>query len=193
MTKEIIDSRGPWTRTSTGGRYYPLDPRPEDFCIEDIAHGLAMENRFGGHTFEPYSVAQHAVLVSYHVPKGQELSALHHDDSEAYHRDMPSPIKHLPEMEAFRSIEHRTMDAIRICFGLPMFESPEIKIADVRALITEMRDLQGYKSTRYNRRPFKEKIVPLSWKEAKALFLKRHYELTDEYRNRTTHNKGTEG
>lgn len=190
--KKIDDPRGAFTRTVTGGRFYPLDPRPEDFCIEDIAHGLATENRFGGHTYAPYSVAQHSVIVSEHVPKKYALEALMHDASEAYHRDMPSPIKHLSEMAAFRAIEARTMDAICRRFNLLPFEPPEVKIADVRALITEMRDLQGYKSTRYNRRPFIEKIIPLPWEQARKLFLERFYELTDD-RTRIAQNERTKG
>ena len=45
---------GAWMQTPSGGRFYPLDPRPEDFGIRDIAHALANINRFTGHTCRPY-------------------------------------------------------------------------------------------------------------------------------------------
>ncbi len=55
------------SQTYTGRMVSLLDPKPEDICIEDVAHHLAIVNRFGGATREPYSVAQHAVLVSIYV------------------------------------------------------------------------------------------------------------------------------
>jgi hypothetical protein len=41
-----------------------LDPDPEQICIEDIARGLALCNRYNGHTKLPYSVAEHCVRMS---------------------------------------------------------------------------------------------------------------------------------
>jgi len=42
----------------------PTNPDPAKIRVEDVAHGLAAIPRFGGHTAQPYSVAQHSVLVS---------------------------------------------------------------------------------------------------------------------------------
>jgi hypothetical protein len=33
---------------SSGGRFWPLDPRQEDIHIEDIANGLALDCRYAG-------------------------------------------------------------------------------------------------------------------------------------------------
>jgi uncharacterized protein len=41
-------NRGPWFQTFTGRAFFPLNPRPEDVVLEDIAHHLANICRFGG-------------------------------------------------------------------------------------------------------------------------------------------------
>ena len=50
-----------WIQTFTGKRMYPLDPKPEDICIEDIAHALSNICRFTGHTKKFYSVGEHSI------------------------------------------------------------------------------------------------------------------------------------
>lgn len=70
----MTQRRGDFICTYTGRKFYPLDPRPEDVCIEDIAHALALVNRFGGHTRVPYSVAQHSVLCCQNAPEGSTAS-----------------------------------------------------------------------------------------------------------------------
>lgn len=43
------ERKGDWFLTYTGIHFYPMDPRPEEVCIEDIAHALALQCRFNGH------------------------------------------------------------------------------------------------------------------------------------------------
>ena len=57
MTEHI----GNWMLTYTGRRFYPIDPRPEDVCTEDIAHALSRICRFAGNTYCFYSVAEHSL------------------------------------------------------------------------------------------------------------------------------------
>ena len=52
-------------RTFTGRTFWPLDPKPEDLDIRDIAHALSLVCRFTGHTRSFYSVADHSLRVSY--------------------------------------------------------------------------------------------------------------------------------
>src|ERR1700693_75116 len=59
--------KGDWIQTFTGRQFWPLDPRPEEVCIEDIAHGLSNECRFAGQCRSFYSVAQHSVLCARNV------------------------------------------------------------------------------------------------------------------------------
>src|SRR4029077_4249720 len=53
-----------WMQTYSGRKFYPLHPRAEDVELADVAHGLAMTCRYGGHSRLFYSVAEHCVLVS---------------------------------------------------------------------------------------------------------------------------------
>lgn len=105
--------------TYTGKLINPLDMKPEDVDIRDIAHGLALVNRFGGHTRFPLSVAQHAVHVSeamfWHAAKqgvpGETCNdlawiGLHHDDSDTYIGDMPRLLKHSQAMVSFLQLEY---------------------------------------------------------------------------------------
>jgi uncharacterized protein len=128
-------------RTFTGRHVYPLAPEPCQIAIEDIGHSLARQTRFLGHTKEPYSIAQHSVLVSQVVPPEDALWGLLHDASEAYLGDLPAPIKHDPAMAFYRAIEDRLMHAIAARFCLRP-EAPEsVKRADRLLLATEFRDV----------------------------------------------------
>lgn len=133
--------KGDWGCTYTGRQYWPEDPRPEDICIEDIAHALAFQCRFGGHTSAFYSVAQHSVLVSTICPPFDQLWGLLHDASEAYIVDIPRPLKRARGMEGYGPIEALHMAAICTRFGLPHQMPPTVKRADEKLLATEARDL----------------------------------------------------
>lgn len=67
---------GDWFQTYTGAKFYPFDPRAEDIHLADIAHHLSLQCRFNGATDKFYSVAQHCVLVSQHIPYGYRLWGL---------------------------------------------------------------------------------------------------------------------
>ena len=82
-----------WFQTFTGKKFHPLDPRPEDICIEDIAHALSYINRFGGHLPEPWTVAQHSIVVAEFAPPGLRLAAQMHDSPEAYLGYMVKPLE----------------------------------------------------------------------------------------------------
>ena len=154
----IIGNRGDWLQTISGTRFYPLDPKPEEIDIRDIAYGLSMKGRYNGHVkqFRHYSVAEHSILLANNIlyfismmknespylhneEKRQiRLWALLHDAAEAYIPDMPRPIKRHKSMKAFCQIEKRIMRAVAKRFDLYPLEEPEIvKRADTAILRDE--------------------------------------------------------
>jgi uncharacterized protein len=133
-----------WLTTSTGLHWYPKDPEGSEYRIEDIAHALSMLCRFSGQCRKFYSVAEHSVRVASVVSRwGAEfgLWGLLHDASEAYLVDLPTPIKHLPEMAGYRDLERQTMQVIRSRFGLSGKEPSVIKAADLLVLRREAKTL----------------------------------------------------
>jgi uncharacterized protein len=114
--------------TYTGKIFNVFDPDPDLICIEDIAHALSNLCRFGGHTDDFYSVAEHSCRVSIEVPRALKLQALLHDASEAYIVDMPSPIKyHIPQYLEF---ENKLMSVIAEKFGFEYPLNDTVKRAD---------------------------------------------------------------
>ena len=132
---------GDWMQTFTGRAFWPLDPRAEDVCIEDIAHGLSMACRFGGHCRYFYSVAEHSVLVASQVPPEFRLQALLHDAAEAYLGDMVRPLKQ--GMPHYRQTEADVWGAIAQRFDVPFQLAPCIKAADNLVLLAERDALLG--------------------------------------------------
>ena len=72
--------------TRMGIEFYPLDPRPDEILIHDIAHSLSLQCRWAGHCSEFYSVAEHSIRVSDYLLEtcGPSLAlvGLMHDASE---------------------------------------------------------------------------------------------------------------
>ncbi len=171
-----------WIQTRTN-RAFPFDdPSPDDVEIHDIAVALSRICRFGGHSSEFYSVAQHSVLVSQVVPSEHALWGLLHDAAEAYIGDMVAPIKRLPEMEPFRALERRVQRAIRLKFELDPVMPPEVKRTDLVLFATEKRDLLGPEPKPFLPlpEPLEQRIVPWSPKVAQAAFLGRFNDLTGD-------------
>lgn len=106
--------------TVTGQLIDINNPDPATICIEDIAWGLSRMSRFCGHTITaiPPTVAQHCVFVSdtlmkKHNNRELALVGLLHDASESYIGDIPSPVKHLPDVhEVINKIEKNLLNII---------------------------------------------------------------------------------
>lgn len=180
-TKPISESRyGDWIQTFTGLVMYPLDPRPEDICIEDIAHALSNLCRFTGHCREFYSVADHSVRVSYACDPADALWGLLHDAPEAYIADMSRPVKrYAPFGQMYREIEDGIMRVICEKFNLSISMPRTVKQADTALLMTEKRDLMHgcNKSWEDTGAPLSGTIRPLYPYHARQLFLTRFAEL----------------
>ncbi|MDQ7877339.1 HD domain-containing protein [Microbacterium sp. QXD-8] len=131
--------RGDWMQTFTGRQFYPMDPRPDEVDITDIAHSLAMQCRYNGHVRRFYSVAEHCVLMSQVIEPEFALWALLHDATEAYVGDMVRPLKlNMPE---YRAAEDRVEEAIAERFGLPVPMPARVKEIDTAILLNERLEL----------------------------------------------------
>lgn len=125
---------GDWFETYTGRAVYPLDPRPEEIALEDIAHALSQACRYSGHCKKFWSVAQHSLMVMEEMKKnGQsprmQLLGLLHDASEAYLCDIPRPIK--PYINQYERWERQLMQAIYKAFEIPLPDQGEMGIINL--------------------------------------------------------------
>lgn len=125
----------------------PFALREEDVVLDDIVNNLAHEVRFGGSAGD-WTVAQHTLVVAELVRKfgtgtdEEYMSALLHDAGEAYLKDMPKPIKHRPEMLAYRQAEERAMRVVCEKFGVPC-DLPIVKEMDNVATYLEAKMFLG--------------------------------------------------
>ena len=181
--------------TYTGKAFDLLNPKPEMVCIEDIAHSLAHQCRYTGHTREFYSVAQHCVLMAENPElPGDPMAKLLHDADEAYIGDIAKPWKRLllvdtpnkdsansrfPSIGNFQSVtvfERGIQDVIGLALGIDLSHSAEVKESDIRMMATEIRDIMpkmppGFEWGVDVSNPVEEKIISWSPGNAEEQFL----------------------
>jgi 5'-deoxynucleotidase YfbR-like HD superfamily hydrolase len=144
----VAERIGNWMLTVGGRAFYPLDPRPEDIEIEDIAHALSMICRFGGHSSKFYSVAEHSLRVAMAISgaggtRDESFAGLMHDAAEAYVGDMIWPLKRSNQARGYKEVESLVELAIAMRFGFPAAMPPIVKRFDLVLLSTEKRDLMN--------------------------------------------------
>lgn len=132
---------GDWMQTYSARQFWPMDPRPDEIHIEDIAHSLALQCRYAGHCIRFYSVAEHSVHIALWLLRQygptMAMHGLLHDASEAYLVDVPRPVK--PFLPGYKEAEARVMAAVSKRFGLVGVMPPEVKEADDRIIADEVR------------------------------------------------------
>lgn len=124
-------------RTHSGRILDPANPLPESININDIAHGLSKNCRWGGQCLEFYSVAEHSLHVVEILPKELKLAGLLHDASEAFFCDVPKPLKVL--LPDYQRLEAQLMSVIAEKYG---FEYPLhglVHSADETAMLMEAK------------------------------------------------------
>ncbi len=168
----------------SGKAFYPNDPRPEEIDIQDIAHSLANQCRYNGHTKRFYSVAEHSVLVAEMV--AQETldtnvirQALMHDAPEAYVGDIIRPLKlQLTEWEAF---EIPVWEAICKRYSMNSKFDSIVHKMDHASCSIEKRDLMNPSiGTCWGNLPEADErfsVIGLPPDEAKDLFLQKFWTL----------------
>lgn len=158
----VMVPKGPWIMTYTGRIVNPLDLKPEEICIEDIAHGLALVNRFAGHTAKPISVAQHSVYVSRLVDGTPfTMQGLLHDASEAYLGDVTKWVKADAAFAVYRVAEALIQRLIYEKFKCTHKMSAEVARADRVMVMHEA--VQGFGKAwpeHLNTRPGYDPITP---------------------------------
>lgn len=182
----------PWKQTLRGRVFMPLEPRPGDFDIEEIACVLSRLVRFGGHTrrdLSTYSVAEHSVRVSHACDPADALEGLLHDGAEAFVSDVTAPVKeamralqgswHGSRRSPFDVIEDGICRAMAERFGLRFPWPPSVKRADLVLLATEARDLMAPPPQPWGLpyEPLPGRIEPWAPERAEAEFLLRFAEL----------------
>ncbi|WP_177319183.1 hypothetical protein [Agrobacterium pusense] len=135
---------GDFMQVFSGRKYWPMDPRPHEVHIEDIAHSLAMQARYAGHCIKFYSVAEHSVLIARHLAAKHApevaLAGLLHDAPEAYCVDIPRPLK--PYLTNYRAIEQDNWLAIAARFQLDRELPREVHDTDNRIIADELVNLR---------------------------------------------------
>lgn len=171
---------GPTILLHSGSYFDFLAPDACDFTIGDVANGLSMTCRFAGQCDRFYSVAEHSVIASWHVPERHAYDALMHDAAEAFVGDVAKPLKDL--LGDFRDVEGRVETVVFKRFGVSNPLPAEVKEIDTVLLATEqrllMRNRDDWNYT-LGREPLSIEQLPCwSPERAKAMFLQRFDELT---------------
>lgn len=171
-----------WIQTAGGGRFDLEAPRAADVALADVAHALSNLCRFNGHCRSFYSVAQHSVLVADALFrfKDREVAraGLLHDAAEAYLGDVARPLKRIVG-SVYERLEREVLARVYEALELPWPDDGVwalVKREDVRALMTERRDLlppppAPWFEDEAGIEPWEKPIVPLAPADARDRFL----------------------
>jgi hypothetical protein len=138
--------KGNWLQTAGGRQYWPMDPRPDEIFITDIAHAGSNICRYNGHTLRFYSVCEHAVYVSMVIEgwggtTDEQFIGLMHDSPESYIHDLIRPIKH--EFKEYKAIERLNWIAVATRYNMPLDMPDIVKRADNAVLLAEKDQIMG--------------------------------------------------
>lgn len=135
----------------SGRHVDPLNLRPTDLDIRDIAWNLSLLCRYTGSFPFHYSVAQHSLLVATLMAKDGHkpntvLAGLLHDAAEYVYGDVNYHLKKLPELAEYNRREHKCSQMIVAHFGSTCHELEKVKPYDRQAAYLEMavRDGKSY-------------------------------------------------
>lgn len=169
-----------WIETYTGQRFHFENPPPEEIHLQDIAHSLAYQCRYNGHSQFFYSVAEHCVIMSdWLLDEGYShkvaLTALLHDAAETYIGDLARPVKE--KVPQFKAIEAKIDRAVAVKFKI-IYPFPSIiKECDTRILVDERRQVMGKTKNEWGTDSFEPlgvSIRGLSPEQGKIAFLEQY-------------------
>ena len=174
-----------WRQTYGGDQWFPLDPRPGDFAIQDIAPGLSLLCRYGGSCRFFYSVAEHSILCSSFGDPAFARRRLMHDAAEAVLGfDLAGPLKNHPAFAFIKPIEHAIEEALWEQFDIR--EPGDYKAIDTRMLLDERKVLFGkppdvWEVAKLGLEPLGAPVLGTSSRLVEDLFMQRFEELFPEY------------
>lgn len=192
---------GDWMWCSSGQHFWPLDPRPDEVHVHDIARGISNECRYAGQISDAapgqfYSVAEHAYMVGGWAEYIAECRGFtpsevldaarwghHHDDTEAYIGDIIRPLKYESALRGFRraevDVEKVVKDALQLRPNKRVREL--VDEVDSRILVDEIEVLIAFPDMNRVRAQFGERLGATihcySPEEAERRWLKRHTQL----------------
>lgn len=163
----------------------PYDLKDSDFDPRIIAQTLSRVCRFWSQTSEFYSVAQHCLVMEtlFDDIELKKWAMLHEIFEGLTGMDIPTPVKHSPEMESYRIAENKALLQAAHIFSLEPPVPEKIKVMDKRLMVTEA--LRFMNTVNYDwtqiAEPLPLSIIgkPMDMKEAEIAFLTRWYELFD--------------
>lgn len=130
-------------------KFSPLQAKPEEIDIIDIAHALSLMCRANGHIRHFYSVAQHCLncckeAEARGLSREIRLACLLHDASEAYISDITRPVKRsLPQYREHEEVlQNRIYEKFNLG-GLKETEHHLVKEIDDALLYHELLDLMN--------------------------------------------------
>lgn len=160
--EDLTEGRiGPWMHTSTGGRWYPQDPRDEELRITDLANGNSLDCRYAGQgrVDRFYSVAEHQVLGAQWVLNNHAACWLDfnegcivaflfliHDAPEGFYRDLNRATK-LTIGEPYKRLEREVWRMLLERYGLRgsfLKHEALLKEIDCRMIPTEKAAIMRY-------------------------------------------------
>lgn len=158
-----------WLQTYSGIAFDLLEPTPEMV--------VALQCRFAGHTREPYSIAQHSVLVSTALPGSLAFCMTRRRRTSLTFKGL---MRHstLSRTSSYDMIEEHIQRAIFQRYDTmwpSRSEWAEIKKADLTVLAAELRDLKKIPPKAWDDLngivPLPDRINVWSWQEAERMFL----------------------
>lgn len=132
--------------TTHSGQVLNLDfIRLEDVSIEDIAHSLAYQCRFNGHTKRFYSVAEHSLVLRALMWEesgiqnlNRRMAAMLHDAAECYLGDITKPVRE--RLFILPSHEDQILRVIFEAFGVPFSSLDE----EIEAMDNDLCIVEGF-------------------------------------------------
>lgn len=152
-----------WIQLGDGEPFDILEPCGEKLSLPVIATSLARIPRFGGHSTRHYSVLEHSLYVASLVPSEYKAAALLHDAHESLTGfwDVSSPAKQLfPQLKEFELAIDKVI-CQRFEIDLNLMRSHTIRMADLRMLATEKRDLMVPSKRTWGELP--PPVSPFNW------------------------------